>query len=91
MIKTIVFDLGGVYFENGTKNIMPKLIELIGAPEEKVKEIFVTYPYKKEGWLYRTGKISKHEFWQAAKKKLNISNKQVTEIQKLWHSSYTPM
>ena len=90
MIKTIVIDLGGVYFENGTKIALPKIYKLVNVPKEKVDEIFCGYPHK-EGWLYRRGKISKKKFWKAAVKKLKINKKMVSKLQEIWNSSYKPI
>ncbi|MDQ5938473.1 MAG: hypothetical protein QG603_272 [Patescibacteria group bacterium] len=89
-IKTIIFDLGGVYFTAGTKIAKEKIISLTQAPASIVDEIFEAQPHK-EGFWYRNGQISQEEFWQAAKSKLGITTTQVTEIRELWHSSYTPI
>jgi len=90
MIKTIIIDLGGVYFENGTKIALSEIYKLVKVPTEKVDEIFCGYP-KKEGWLYRRGKITKKKFWNAAIKKLKIDKKLVPKLQEIWNSSYKPM
>jgi HAD superfamily hydrolase (TIGR01509 family) len=90
MIKTIIVDLGGVYFEDGTKIALPKIYKLVKAPKRKVDEIFCGYP-KKEGWLYRRGKITKRKFWNAAVKKLKINKELVPKLQEIWHSSYKPI
>jgi HAD superfamily hydrolase (TIGR01509 family) len=90
MIKAIVIDLGGVYFENGTKIALPKIYKLVKAPKKKIDEIFCGYPYK-EGWLYRRGKITKKKFWNAAVKKLKINKKLTPKLQEIWNSSYKPI
>ena len=90
MIKTIVIDLGGVYFEAGTGIALPKIYNLVNVPEEKVYEIFGGYP-PTEGWLYRRGKITKEEFWKAAVEKLKIDKKLVPKLQEIWHSAYKPI
>lgn len=90
MIKVIVMDFGGVYFENGTKIALPKIYKLVKVLKKKIDEIFCGYPHK-EGWLYRRGKITKKKFWNAAIKKLKINKKLVPKLQKIWNSSYKPI
>lgn len=90
MIKTIVFDLGGVYFKQGTRIALPKIYKFANVPKEKVDEFFKSYP-KKEGWMYRRGKITKKEFWKAAVKKLEINKNLISELEEIWHSSYKPI
>lgn len=90
MIKIIVVDLGGVYFEEGTKIALEIIYKMVSVPREKVDEIFHGHLHK-EGWLYTRGKISKEEFWNAAVKKLKIDKKLVPKIQEIWHSSYKPI
>ena len=90
MIKVIVIDLGGVYFENGTKIALPKIYKLVKVPKKKIDEIFCGYPHK-EGWLYRRGKITKKKFWNAAVKKLKIDKKLVPKLKEIWNFSYKPI
>ncbi|MBU0693148.1 MAG: hypothetical protein KKC11_00535 [Candidatus Omnitrophica bacterium] len=54
MIKEIVFDLGGVYFEAGTGAVKDKLLSMVPVSREIADEIFEGYPHK-EGFLYRNG------------------------------------
>ena len=89
MIKTIVFDLGGVYFTLGTRIALPELYKRIEAPQEKIREVFTGHN-RKEGWLFRKGKITKEEFWELAVKKLKINKKQIEKLREIWHSSYKP-
>jgi putative hydrolase of the HAD superfamily len=89
MIKIIIIDLGGVYFKAGTKIALPKICKLVNVSKQRADEIFEGYP-KKEGWLYRRGKITKEKFWKAAVRKLKINEKLVPKLQKIWHSSYKP-
>jgi HAD superfamily hydrolase (TIGR01509 family) len=90
MIKIIIMDLGGVYFENGTKIALPKIYKLVKVPKKKIDEIFCGYPHK-EGWLYRRGKITKKKFWNIAVEKLKIDKKLVPKLKEIWHSSYRPI
>lgn len=90
MIKTIVIDLGGVYFRAGTKFALQKIYKLTNAPKEKVDEIFEGYPHK-EGFLYRKGKLTKEQFWRAAIEKLKFNEGLAPKIREIWHSSYKPI
>lgn len=90
MIKTIVIDLGGVYFEAGTGIASQKIYKLVSVSKEKADEIFEGFP-KKEGWLYRRGQISKEEFWKSVVEKLEIDKEMVPKLQEIWHSSYKPI
>jgi len=89
-IKTIVLDLGGVYFEAGTTLALKKIYKLVNASKERIDEVFCEYPCK-EGWLYRKGKINKKEFWEIAVQELKIDKRMIPQLQKIWHSSYKPI
>ena len=89
MIKTIITDLGGVYFSPGTYIAINKINRLLGISKQKLDEVFET-SQRKEGFLYRKGKLAKNEFWKRAAKKLKIRKNLVPKLQKIWHSSYTP-
>ncbi len=90
MIKIIAVDLGGVYFEVGTKIALKKIYQIVNVSKKKVDEIFRSYP-KKEGELYHKGKITKQKFWSAAVERLKISREKITELQEIWNSSYKPI
>lgn len=87
MIKEIIVDLGGVYFTNGTKSVLPEISELINSPKDKIFEIFKSRPGK-EGYLYRIGKLNRDEFWEKAKDKLKLNNELIIKLEEVWHSSY---
>ena len=89
-IKIILIDLGGVYFENGTKITTEKLYKSINKPKKIIDEVFKSRPLR-EGFLYRKGKMSKQEFWRVAVEKLGLSKDKVPELRELWFSSYTPI
>ncbi len=89
-IKVIAFDLGGVCFTDGTDVALKKIYGLVDAPREKVDELFRAGP-KKEGWLYRKGKITKDNFWNTVAEKLNISKDKALVLRKIWLTSYTPI
>jgi putative hydrolase of the HAD superfamily len=86
MIKTIIFDLGGVYFTDGTKNAIIRISNNYHLPEEKVKEVL-----KGElGAQYRTGAITEQQFWQKAKKIWNI-NASNNNLRQIWLEGYEPI
>lgn len=87
MIKTIVFDLGGVYFESGTDIALKKIYKIVTVPKERVDEIFERCSHT-EGFLYRKGGLTKQQFWNAAIKKLKINKKTALKLQEIWHASY---
>jgi len=89
MIKEIIFDLGGVYFESRTKESKNEFFHQFSVSQLIIDEIFENYPLK-EGYKYRIGKISKENFWRAAKRKLQITEEQIPVIQEIWHGSYKP-
>jgi HAD superfamily hydrolase (TIGR01509 family) len=83
MFKTIIFDLGGVYFKNGTNNAIKSISYKYKIPKEKVADIL-----KGDlGIKYRCGKVSANQFWEKAKKywKINASNKRLAN---LWFREY---
>lgn len=84
MIKAVLFDLGGVYFEDGTKKFLHNLSKETG---QTFKEL---YPVFREGKSleYRKNKISGKEFFKWASKLLKnqVSPKQLNHM---WVSQYT--
>ena len=69
MIKAIVFDLGGVLFTNGTKKFSEHLAEKYQVDIEKAKALLDKSDI---GNAYRTGKITREEFWNAVKNELEL-------------------
>lgn len=88
MIRTIIFDLGGVYFTDGSKLAVGIISEKYNIPEEKVSAV-INSPTG-IGIDYRTGKITAHEFWKKAKEIWGaiIDEKEVAQI---WHDAYKPI
>ncbi len=82
-IKTIIFDLGGVYFTDGAGRFIRKIYTEFNIPEEKI----IAALKGDIGLKYRTGKISEEEFWNSVKKFLgiDINNDKLADM---WHSSY---
>ena len=86
MIKTIVFDLGGVFFTSGTQIALKKTYKFVDVSKKKVNEVFRGSKRK----LHGKGKITREEFWKEAQKKLKINKNQALRLEEIWHSSYKP-
>jgi len=89
-IKTIVFDLGGVYFTRGTYLAIIKLMDLYN-----IDNYFLLYEifgdkYQKEGYLLRKGLITLDEFKARVGEKLHIPREDREHIIKIWFGSYLP-
>ena len=84
MIKAVLFDLGGVYFEDGTK----KFLTLLSQKTNKTFEEL--YPIFREGKSldYRENKISGTEFFSWASKQLE-NTLTPDELNDLWVKQYT--
>lgn len=87
-IKVIIFDLGGVVFENGTRKIKEFLKREYHLTEDILNIMF----YGHETYLFRTGQLSPNEFWSfidsiAVQEKLEIRK---NEIRSLWYNFFTP-
>lgn len=71
MIKTIIFDLGGVYFTDGTQRAINIISEKYKLDKNIVADVF-----KGEiGTKYRKSQISNDEFWNLAKQVLELLRK----------------
>ncbi len=68
MITTIIFDLGGVLFTNGTKKLIEFVSEKYEIPKEKVEAVMEGEIGKK----YREAKIDRVTFWDHFLKELHI-------------------
>lgn len=85
-IKTVIFDLGGVYFTDGAKQFSKKMEDVHGVPVSAVIDVIGG----ELGDQYRTGRITPDEFWMQAKKywQLDIDT---TELSKIWLDGYEPI
>ncbi len=86
MIKTVIFDLGGVYFTDGTAEAIEKIGAAYRLPGEKVAEVL-----KGElGTQYRVGSLTAEEFWERAKERWGL---QVPpgELSAIWLEGYAPI
>lgn len=83
MIKVVLFDLGGVVFENGTKLFITEIAERYNLGREFVSSVL----NGELGTQYREGKISRDEFWSAATKELGI-HVSIDELEEAWINHY---
>ncbi|MBE5805956.1 MAG: HAD family phosphatase [Clostridiales bacterium] len=85
-IKTVIFDLGGVYFTDGTSRAIDIISERFGKNKEVVADVF-----KGDiGTRYRKSEISHEEFWNLAKSALGIDAKN-EDLAEIWLSGYVPI
>ncbi len=83
MYRTVVFDIGGVYFSDGT----PIAIEAIAAKYEIDRDDVADFINGEPGREYRIGAISTEQFWQQAIRQWNIqSSAEILAL--IWNSSY---
>lgn len=69
MISTIIFDLGGVLFTNGTKRLVDFVSATYHVDAKKVKEVLDG----EIGRKYREAKVDKTVFWEHFLKELHIT------------------
>jgi putative hydrolase of the HAD superfamily len=86
MSKTIIFDLGGVYFSNGTRIAIDALAAKYSIARDAVEDIL----NGDAGKQYRIGTLSAGQFWQRAKTSWNIQESSEA-LALLWCSSYRPI
>ncbi|MEK6984634.1 MAG: HAD family phosphatase [Nanoarchaeota archaeon] len=88
MIKAIIFDLGGVYFTDGTSKAVKKVSRKYNLNSRDVSDFFGTK--NKIGRLYRQGRLSSRQFWQEFQRQFKIKvNKD--DIIKQWILCYKPI
>ena len=63
VIATVIFDLGGVYFTDGTTRAIEQISATCGIPEESVRHVLMG----NLGTRYRVSEIGSGEFWEGAK------------------------
>ncbi len=85
-IKTVIFDLGGVYFTEGVSHFVRELEKHYGVLKADVMVIVEG----DLGTLYRTGQIASEEFWKKCKDQWKI-DAPIEEIRQRWFDGYTPM
>ena len=88
MIKSVIFDLGGVYFTDGTSKAVKNVSQKYNLNSQEVSDFFGTK--NKWGRLYRQGKITSQKFWREFEKKFRIkANKD--DLVKQWILCYKPI
>ncbi len=85
-IKTIIFDLGGVYFTDGTKRAIDIISQKWNLDSTLVSDVFKG----KIGTAYRENQITHEEFWKQAKETLGIEAP-MEELAKIWLDGYVPI
>lgn len=85
-IKTVIFDLGGVYFTDGTKRAIDIISQRWNLDQSKVADVFKG----KIGTAYRESQISHDEFWRQAKETLGI-DAPMEELAEIWLNGYVPI
>ena len=85
-IKTVIFDLGGVYFTDGTKGAIDIISKRWNLDPVLVADVFKG----KIGTAYRENQISHEEFWRQAKETLGISAP-MDELAQIWLNGYVPI
>ena len=83
MSRTVIFDIGGVYFSDGTRIA----IDAIAAKYDISRDLVADFINGEPGREYRTGKISGDQFWQRAIRKWNIRSS-TGVLSQMWCSSY---
>ena len=68
MSRTVIFDIGGVYFSDGTRIA----IDSIAAKYDISRDVVADFINGEPGREYRIGRISGDQFWQRAIRKWNI-------------------
>lgn len=85
-IKTVIFDLGGVYFTDGTKGAIKTISERWNLDPNVVADVFKG----KIGTAYRESQITHEEFWKQAKETLGI-DAPMNELSHIWLDGYVPI
>jgi len=83
MNKTIIFDLGGVYFTDGTRVAIDAIAAGYNIAREAVADVLNGHLGKQ----YRIGALSAEQFWRRAKTHWDIKEAAET-LSLLWCSSY---
>ena len=83
--RTVIFDLGGVYFGNGTRIAIDTISEDYMIEQGLVDAVINGEPGKQ----YRIGEISAEQFWQRAKTTWDIEISS-DKLSRIWYTSYQP-
>ncbi|MBN2518090.1 MAG: HAD family phosphatase [Candidatus Altiarchaeota archaeon] len=85
MIKTIVFDLGGVYFTNGLDRAVRLISENYSFDEEMIRETLRGDASRR----LRRGEMTEGEFWGHALRDWGL-NEDPVFLSRVWSSGYVP-
>jgi len=85
-LRSIIFDLGGVYFTDGTRIAIASLASRYHLTAKQVEHCLTGTL----GCDYRLGRLSGAEFWRQARAEWNIEAS-ATELATIWCSSYQPI
>jgi putative hydrolase of the HAD superfamily len=86
MVRTVIFDLGGVYFTNGTKSAVEGIGKKFHIPHEKVNDVL----NGELGLQYREGLLSERKFWQKAQEIFG-TNVDLRILRDVWFGGYIPI
>ncbi len=86
MIKTVICDLGGVYFTDGSARAIERISAAYDIAADKVRDVLMG----DLGSRYRFGEISVAEFWDGAKQSWNLQVP-TNEIANVWLHAYEPI
>jgi HAD superfamily hydrolase (TIGR01509 family) len=89
MIKAVIFDLGGVYFTNGTTLALRRFSRMLGVPEKRLKPLF--RPMEGPALAYRTGRVGRDAFWKHVLGKLGTGCGDWEKLEAAWARSYRPL
>jgi HAD superfamily hydrolase (TIGR01509 family) len=87
MLPTFIFDIGGVYFTDGTKSAIEKISSLYNIDKRLVSEVFcgkIGLDYRKRNITFGEFSEKANEYWQSS----DISADSLWEI---WISGYKPI
>ncbi|MFX0002429.1 MAG: HAD-IA family hydrolase [Candidatus Hodarchaeota archaeon] len=87
-IKTIIFDLGGVYFTPGSFLAIEKIKEIYDIENEQLLREFFSDNPNSEGNLLRRGLMTIDEFEEKLFIKLGINKREKKHTRYIWFGSY---
>ncbi len=85
-LRTVICDLGGVYFTDGSARAIVQISDTYGIPVDRVRDVVMG----DLGSRYRFGEISAAAFWEGAIQSWDL---QITtdEIAPIWLRAYEPI
>ena len=86
MIKTVISDLGGVYFTDGSARAIERIGAAYDIPVDRVRDVLMG----DLGNRYRIGEISAAQFWDRAKESWDLQLS-TDEIASVWLRAYEPI